>query len=162
MNKKGFTLIELLAIIVILAVIALISTPIITNTIANVRKNADKQSATNYIDTVETKLTEAALEYPNIIYAATMEAGTSADNKDPEDFRSWGCTNCNSSTNVINIDFSGTAPEKVSLKYDSATGKITGMLKYVNGCWKINEETNNLDEITTSSGSEDKTWCGIS
>ena len=162
MNKKGFTLIELLAIIVILAVIALISTPVITNIIANVRKNADKQSATNYIDTVETKLTEAALEYPNIIYNDTMEAGTTPSNKDPEDFRSWGCTNCNASTNVVDIDFSGTSPEKVSLKYDADTGKISGMLKYVNGCWKINDETNNLDEITTSSASADKTWCGIS
>ena len=35
MNKKGFTLIELLAVIVILAVIALIATPMILNVIEN-------------------------------------------------------------------------------------------------------------------------------
>ena len=33
MNKKGFTLVELLAVIVILAIIALIATPIVINII---------------------------------------------------------------------------------------------------------------------------------
>ena len=40
MMKKGFTLIELLAVIVILAVIALITTPIIMNLVGNARKKA--------------------------------------------------------------------------------------------------------------------------
>ncbi|MCI8544918.1 MAG: prepilin-type N-terminal cleavage/methylation domain-containing protein, partial [Bacilli bacterium] len=40
MRKKGFTLIELLAVIVILAVIALIATPIILNIIEKARKSA--------------------------------------------------------------------------------------------------------------------------
>ncbi len=35
MKRKGFTLIELLAVIVVLAIIALISTPIVMNTIKN-------------------------------------------------------------------------------------------------------------------------------
>ena len=39
-NKKGFTLIELLAIIVILAIIAVITTPIILNIIENAKKGA--------------------------------------------------------------------------------------------------------------------------
>ena len=44
-NKKGFTLIELLAVIIILAVIALIATPIVLNVIDNARKSANKDSA---------------------------------------------------------------------------------------------------------------------
>ena len=44
-NKKGFTLIELLAVIIILAVIALIATPIVLNVIESARKSANKDSA---------------------------------------------------------------------------------------------------------------------
>ncbi len=45
MNKKGFTLIELLAVIVILAIIALIATPIILGIINDARDSAKKRSA---------------------------------------------------------------------------------------------------------------------
>ena len=38
--KKGFTLIELLAVIIILAIIALIATPIVLNVINDARKSA--------------------------------------------------------------------------------------------------------------------------
>ena len=38
MKKKGFTLVELLAVIVILAIIALITTPLILNVIENAKK----------------------------------------------------------------------------------------------------------------------------
>ena len=44
-NKKGFTLIELLAVIVILAIIALIATPIVLNLINTARKGAFARSA---------------------------------------------------------------------------------------------------------------------
>ena len=44
-NKKGFTLIELLAVIVILAVIALIATPIIVGVINDAKKNAFTDTA---------------------------------------------------------------------------------------------------------------------
>lgn len=51
-NKKGFTLIELLAIIVILAIIAVITTPIILNVIENAKKGAAQDSAFGYKDAV--------------------------------------------------------------------------------------------------------------
>ena len=54
-NKKGFTLIELLAVIVILAIIALIATPIVMNVIEKSKKGAAERSAENYISAVETK-----------------------------------------------------------------------------------------------------------
>ena len=44
MKKKGFTLIELLAVIVILAIIALILTPVISNIIDSARKSAFKRT----------------------------------------------------------------------------------------------------------------------
>lgn len=51
-NKRGFTLIELLAIIVILAVIAVITTPIILNIIENSKKGAAQNSALGYKDAI--------------------------------------------------------------------------------------------------------------
>ena len=52
-KKKGFTLVELLAVIVILALIALIATPIILNIIKDAKRSAAKDSAYGYIDAVE-------------------------------------------------------------------------------------------------------------
>ena len=51
--KKGFTLIELLAVIVILAIIALISTPMILGVIEKAKKGGAESSALGYIDAVE-------------------------------------------------------------------------------------------------------------
>jgi len=53
LSVKGFTLIELLAVIVILAVIAIIVTPMVMNTIKSARENSAKSSALNYINAVE-------------------------------------------------------------------------------------------------------------
>ena len=57
-NKKGFTLIELLAVIVILAVIALIATPIIMNMIENAKKGAAKSSALHYLNGLDYAITQ--------------------------------------------------------------------------------------------------------
>ena len=55
-SNKGFTLIELLAVIVILAIIALIATPMVLNTIDDARKGAAQSSAYAYVSAVETKI----------------------------------------------------------------------------------------------------------
>lgn len=47
MKKRGFTLVELIAIIVILSIIALITTPIIMNVIESARKSAAERSIDN-------------------------------------------------------------------------------------------------------------------
>ena len=51
--KKGFTLIELLAVIVILAIIALIATPIILGIINDAKDDSNKRSVENYAHAVE-------------------------------------------------------------------------------------------------------------
>ena len=53
MKKKGFTLIELLAVIVVLAVVALISMPLVLNTIDKARMGAFKATASNVKDSAE-------------------------------------------------------------------------------------------------------------
>ena len=52
-DKKGFTLVELLAVIVILAIIALITTPIIMRVIKDARQKAALSSFRGYMDAVE-------------------------------------------------------------------------------------------------------------
>lgn len=54
MKKKGFTLIELLAVIIILAVIALITVPIVLNIIEKSRKQAFLNSAYGIMETAQT------------------------------------------------------------------------------------------------------------
>lgn len=61
-NTKGFTLIELLAVIVILAIIALIATPMVLNTIDKAKEGAIKASAYNVISAVETQIATEMLE----------------------------------------------------------------------------------------------------
>ena len=53
MKRKGFTLIELLAVIVILSVIALITTPMILNIIEETRKKASIESVNGILDAAE-------------------------------------------------------------------------------------------------------------
>ena len=77
MKKKGFTLIELLAVIVILAVITLIATPMILGVIEDTKLKAAEQSANGYIDAVEKQVITSELTKENQIsdgiYTLPME-----------------------------------------------------------------------------------------
>ena len=65
-KNKGFTLVELLAVIVILALVALIATPIILNVINDAKKQAAKDSAYGYMDAVEKYIVSSELEGKSI------------------------------------------------------------------------------------------------
>ena len=134
-NKKGFTLIELLAVIVILAIIALIATPIILNMINDAKKSASVDSAYGYIEAIEFNNSMAQID--NKKYTLIND-GTDID------------------VNTIgNIGIKGTTPEsgKVSItkgriikatlcinsynvEYDGKEAKVKG---------KCNEEETNLE-----------------
>ena len=77
MKEKGFTLIELLAVIVILAVISLIATPMILGVIEDTKLKAAEQSVNGYIDAVEKQVITSELtkenQISNGIYALPME-----------------------------------------------------------------------------------------
>ena len=74
MKTKGFTLIELLAVIVILAIVSLIATPIILNIIHDARTSSTKRTA-------ELIGREVVLAYSN--YMLSNPVGASYD---PEEF----------------------------------------------------------------------------
>ena len=60
--KKGFTLIELLAVIIILAIIALIATPIILNVIEDARKSTGKSEASMILSGINNYCATSAMK----------------------------------------------------------------------------------------------------
>ena len=122
MRKKGFTLIELLAVIVILAVIALIATPLIMGTITKAKKNAAIDSAYGYlraltvsIGEVHVKNKEQLLEQESITFTISDEGKT---------LSSDGIT--------LTVHYKGSSPEDGSTLTLQKGGSISGTLK-ING-----------------------------
>lgn len=64
-NRNGFTLIELLATLVILAILALITTPIVLNSIKNTREGAKDRSADAYVRSLNNAVLTCLGKYPN-------------------------------------------------------------------------------------------------
>ena len=83
--KRGFTLIELLAVIIILAIVALIATPIILDVVEDARKSAAKSEASMILSGIQS-------------YCATedmkIQMGTMQDS----------AAKCNKTTNEITAD----------------------------------------------------------
>ena len=66
MKKNGFTLIELLAVIIILAVVALIATPIVLNVVDDAKKSAAESEANMIVSGIQngcaTKMMQAQMD----------------------------------------------------------------------------------------------------
>lgn len=109
-NEKGFTLIELLAVIVILAVIALIATPIVMNVINKSRQKAAEDSAYGVIQAVKAKYAELLIDKGDeISEAIEVDFGNNGAIK--------GLTN-------ESVSVTGTKPSEGKIKIDSE-GKVT-------------------------------------
>ncbi len=63
MGKKGFTLVELLAVIVILGIIAIITTPFIVNIIAKARQDAFVDSVYSLVNSASEYRAEAIMQH---------------------------------------------------------------------------------------------------
>ena len=75
-RKKGFTLIELIAVLVILAVIALIVTPLVLNIVKKAKESANKRSVDAYGKAVELAVATYLLDtgnYPTTLDNLTVE-----------------------------------------------------------------------------------------
>ena len=121
MKKKGFTLIELLAVIVVLAVIALIATPIVLNLVKTAKIGAAEQSVTGYVKSIENTIIKDMI-----------------NNKEVSDG--------NYKYNSIEADISGKRP--TSGKYIVKNGKVESgnfcvdgyYIEYKNGQSKYNKD----------------------
>ena len=109
MNKKhGFTLIELLAVIVVLAIIALIATPIVMNTIKRSKKGAAERSADSYVKQVEVAVATERLNKNEVLdgeYQITNDGNLCRD-------KSASC----SDDKKIKIEMNGTKPTSGKIK----------------------------------------------
>ena len=106
-NQKGFTLIELLAVIVILAVIALIATPLIMNVINDAKEGADRDAAYGIIKAVETSAMQKMALDPTYSVPGTCDI---TDDK----------TKCG----TLAIDYKGTQPVSAHIIFDTAKGSV--------------------------------------
>ena len=107
-NKYGFTLIELLAVIVVLAIIALIATPIVMNTIKKAKQGAAERSADSYVKQVEVAVAEERLSKNEVLegeYQITSDGNLCRD-------KSASC----SDEEKIKIEMSGTKPTSGKIK----------------------------------------------
>ena len=131
-NKKGFTLVELLAVIVILAIIALIATPIILNVIDSARKNAAINSAYGYMEAIEKSVVLSGFSGDDAASQkmATIENGTYTI-----------ITSSKEGATPIKVNFKGDAPDN--------NGTITYDEGKVSGCTGL--RVNNIDLTCTGS-----------
>lgn len=81
MKKRGFTLVELLAVIVVLAVIALIATPIVNNSIEKSKKGTAIESANNLISSAEYYILKTSDKYGKV---SVLDENLKYSGKKPE------------------------------------------------------------------------------
>ena len=137
MKKRGFTLIELLAVIVVLAIIALIATPIVMNTIKRSKKGAAERSADSYVKQVEVVVAEERLSKNEVLegeYQITSDGNLCRD-------KSASC----SDDKKIKIEMSGTKP-------------TSGKIKITNGSVDQSSSSMAIGDYTVSYNSTKKTY----
>ena len=109
--KKGFTLIELLAVIVILAVIALIATPIVLSIINDTKESAIIRSAEMYVNAVENKIMQE-----------NMKSGGKLN---PKECIVDNNGNVECDDTFLEIEVNGDKPDSGYITYDR--GRVTGI-----------------------------------
>jgi prepilin-type N-terminal cleavage/methylation domain-containing protein len=107
--KKGFTLIELIATIIIIGLLATITTPIIITTINNSKQSAFKESVQKVIDAIE------------LDYSENARSGQITYKYDANSILCYKCNN----TSDVKLDFTG--------KIENAEGNITYNDGQING-----------------------------
>ena len=143
MKRKGFTLIELLAVIVVLAIIALIATPIVMNTIKNAKKGAAERTADNYIKQVETTIAEKKLENnPLTDGLYTIDSN--------------GNLTGNGLTESVTIDMSGTKPSGGTVKISNGLVSKEGTTMTV-GDYDVKHHQENKKYEATEKGNTSST-----
>ncbi len=149
MKKKGFTLIELLAVIVVLAIIALIATPIVLNLINNAKEGAAKSSATAYVKAVENGVVQELLNSNDQSYTGKF-------NVDSTGLKLVSDTDNNKK---ITVDVSGKLPKENSYVVLDENGTVVSgyftidnyNINYSNGTAEIAEKNSSYTELEKNS-----------
>ena len=137
MSKRGFTLVELLAVIVILALIALITIPMVLGTVDKSENSADKRSAENYRRAVKNAIAKESLN-GNRFFPTTcnvIESGTDKGN--------LNCTLSNGDTSTLKIKIEGTAPTSGTIRFED--GEPVETTLYYKGYYVTIDEKGNSE-----------------
>ena len=115
MKNKGFTLIELLAVIVILAIIALIATPMILGVIDTAKRGAAESAALGYVDAVE-----KSVMIKQVNGTVTVKANTTYY------VVTGGLSETKGGTVAIAVDVKGEMPNADStVKFKNTSGEVS-------------------------------------
>ncbi len=128
MRKKGFTLIELLAVIIILGVIALITTPIVMSSINDAKKNSFKNSAYGVIKSINLKTMALSRKKIYPPFRIDITSGV--------------------------LDYEGDAPEEGWAEVDE-DGKITLYMR-TGSYWAVKEPDQDVVVVTTENPEQQK------
>ena len=112
MNKKGFTLLELLAVVVVLAIVALISIPIISSVIKKAKEGSAQDSVYGYIDSIEKSVAIGAVDSTKGIKVPSDNVLDMADMDDVIILES--------------VNIKGTKPEYAELTFEKSKVKTAG------------------------------------
>ncbi|MGE5456476.1 MAG: prepilin-type N-terminal cleavage/methylation domain-containing protein [Ignavibacteriales bacterium] len=132
-NNKGFTLIELLAVIVILAIIALIASPIIIGLIDDARKEAAASSGHGVYGAAQNVFAKVLIKNQDGLKKQlkyTFGTGGSVTITSSTDGTTWAAVDATELTNLdvdaatIALDFNGTKPTGGSITIGT-TGQVT-------------------------------------
>lgn len=118
MNKKGFTLIELLAVIVILAILALIVSPIISGVIKDAKIAAAARSLEGYAAAVETAAMRSALNGGSIVTDVTK---LTVEAKNKVGITSTGTVTIDAHSGVV-TSIQGATVDTYSCSYTESAG----------------------------------------
>ena len=143
--KKGFTLIELLAVIVILAIIALIATPIVLDIIKDTKESSLLRSAEFYISAVENSVAKEKMK------DATYNPNTcKIENKK---------LYCDGRTEELKVDVEGEIPESGNITFSNGDIKDV-TLKYEEGKTIVKNAQGKLvyTTIPTPKSFEEDSW----
>ena len=129
MKKNGFTLIELLAVIIVLAIIALIATPIIFNVIENAKLKSLENSTYGVVDAVRMQYMENLMNSTDGTVALTGNVADLTVSGEQPTGGTWTISNEKAvqdgqrGIKVTGVQFK--SMEKYTCANDLTTGKVT-------------------------------------
>ncbi len=146
-KMKGFTLVELLAVIIILAIVALVTTPAILNVINNSRLEGAKDKTWGAIDAVKLAYTQSQTIDNHDVVDNPKVTFTSKTADDSETVLGRKAT------------MSGEHPSKGSISIDTTTGVITAkdLVFTGNGKYACTTNTDGTD-VTCCKNSDSCTY----